>query len=174
MSEPLYCVNHPDRETLLRCGKCVQPICTECMVRHPVGLRCPQCAQLKKVPTYDVPARYYLLALAAGLGSSLLCGLFVEVLRMFFSAFFISFLLALGAGAIIGETIGRVTGYKRGRGLQVVAAISVIIGTIAATLLVLAFTFGLGGMVLLPAFLLNPYYWLYPIVAAAVAITRLR
>jgi hypothetical protein len=144
------------------------------MVRHPVGLRCPKCANVKKAPTYDVPSQYYLLALGAGLGASLLCGVFVEVLRIFLSAFFLSFLLALGAGAIVGEGISRTAAYKRGRGLQVVAAISVLVGTVAGTLIVLTFRFGLGGFVLLPAVLLNPYYWIYPIVAAAVAITRLR
>ena len=150
MSDTLYCANHPDRETLLRCGKCGQPICTECAVRHPVGLRCPQCARVKKAPTYDVPSQYYLLALGAGLGASLLCSVFVEVLRIFLSAFFLSFLLALGAGAIIGEGISRAAGYKRGRGLQVVAAISVLVGTVAGTLILLAFRFGLGSIVLLP------------------------
>lgn len=174
MPEPLYCINHPDRETLLRCGKCGQPICPQCAVRHPVGLRCPQCAQLKKVPTYDVSAQYYLRALAAGLGTSILCSLAVEVARLFLPIFFLSFILALIAGGVVGEAISRVTAYKRGRGLQIVAGLTVILGTIAGTLLIAVFRFGPAALLLVPGFLLNPYYWLYPIVAAAVAVTRLR
>ena len=164
MSEPLYCINHPDRETLLRCGKCGQPICPQCAVRHPVGLRCPQCAQLKKVPTYDVSAQYYLRALGAGLGASILCSLAVEVARLFLPIFFLSFI----------QAISKVTAYKRGRGLQIVAGLTVILGTIAGTLLIAVFRFGPAALLLVPGFVLNPYYWLYPIVAAAVAVTRLR
>lgn len=174
MSEPLNCVNHPDRETLLRCGKCGQPICIECAVRHPVGLRCPQCAKLRKAPTYDVPASYYLRALGAGLGTSLFCGIVAQVLPLFVPMFMVSFFLALVAGAIIGEAISRVTGYKRGRGLQIVAAASVILGSLAGTLVVATFRFGAAAFLVLPAFVLNPFYWLYPIVAAAVAAMRLR
>jgi len=174
MPESMYCVNHPDRETLLRCGKCGQPICAECAVRHPVGLRCPQCAQLKKVPTYDVPATYYLRALGAGTGVSLLCAVVAEILPLFVPVMFLSFLLAMAAGAIIGEAIGRAADYKRGRGLQVIAALSVLVGSIGGTLCVAAFRYGGIALLLMPGFLLNPFYWLYPIVAAAVAVTRLR
>jgi hypothetical protein len=174
MPETLYCVNHPDRETLLRCGKCGRPICTECAIRHPVGLRCPQCAQLKKVPTYDVPAPYYLRALGAGLGASVLCALAAEILPLFVPVMFLSFIIAMAAGAIVGEAISRATDYKRGRGLQAIAAISVVIGSVAATLGVAAFRFGGAALFVMPALLLNPYYWLYPIVATAVAVMRLR
>lgn len=174
MPEAMYCVNHPDRETLLRCGKCGRPICTECAIRHPVGLRCPDCAQLKKVPTYDVPPSYYLRALGGGLVASLVSGVVVQVLRLFVPMLFLTFFLALGAGAFVGEAISRVAGHKRGRGLQVVAGASAILGSVAASLVVLGLRFGTAGLLLLPASLLNPFYWLYPIVAAAVAAMRLR
>lgn len=174
MPETLYCVNHPDRETLLRCGKCGQPICPECAVRHPVGLRCPQCARLKKVPTYDVPAPYYLRALGAGLGASLLCAVVAEVLPIFVPLMFLSFLLAMAAGAIVGEAVSRATGYKKGRGLQIIAALSVVLGSIGGTLIVTAFEFHGAALFVLAAIVLNPYYWIYPIVAAAVAVMRLR
>ncbi len=170
----MYCYNHPERETLLRCGKCGRPICTECAIRHPVGLRCPQCAQLRKVPTYDVSSQHYLRALGAGLGASLLCGLAVEILPFFAPVLFLSFILALAAGTGIGEAISRATGLKRGRGLQAVAVFCVIAGAIAATALVAAFRFGALALLYLPASLLNPFYWIYPIVAAVVAVMRLR
>ena len=32
-----HCKNHPDRETLLRCNKCGEPICTQCAVLTDVG-----------------------------------------------------------------------------------------------------------------------------------------
>jgi hypothetical protein len=170
----MYCINHPDRETLVSCGKCGQPICTECAIRHPVGLRCPQCARLKKVPTYDVPAPYYLRALGAGLGTSVVCGVVVQILPLFVPIFFVSFFAALAAGAIVAEAIGRVTRQKRGRGLQIVAGVCVVVGYILGTFLIATFRFGPGAWLLLPVSLLNPFYWVYPVVAVAVAVTRLR
>jgi hypothetical protein len=175
MPEAMYCVNHPDRETLLRCGKCGQPICSECAVRHPVGLRCPQCARLKKVPTYDVPTSYYLRALGAGLGTSLLFAVVVQVLLPFAPVTIPSFLLAIAAGWVAGEAISRATGYKRGRGLQIVAALSVVLGITGGSLIGVAYGFGsVEGLLLMAPLLLSPYYWIYPIIAAAVAVIRLR
>ena len=171
MSAPMYCINHPDRETLLRCAKCDRPICTECAVRHPVGLRCPECARLKKVPTYDVPTPYYLRAFGAGLVTSAVCSVVVEILPLFF---FLSFFAALVAGGIIAEVISRVTAHKRGIGLQVVAGICIILGYLLGSLAVLVFRFGGMALPLLTASLFNPYTWIYPIIAIGVAVTRLR
>ena len=38
------CYRHPRVETGVRCSDCGRPICTECMVFGPVGIRCPECA----------------------------------------------------------------------------------------------------------------------------------
>lgn len=37
----MTCYRHPDRETGLSCSECGRPICTDCMVFAPVGIRCP-------------------------------------------------------------------------------------------------------------------------------------
>jgi membrane associated rhomboid family serine protease len=39
--EPMYCYRHPDRETRVTCSECGRPICPDCMVFAPVGIRCP-------------------------------------------------------------------------------------------------------------------------------------
>lgn len=36
----VYCANHPDTETLLRCNKSNKPICLRCSVQTSVGYRC--------------------------------------------------------------------------------------------------------------------------------------
>jgi membrane associated rhomboid family serine protease len=41
MAETMYCYRHPDRETRVSCSECGRPICTDCMVFAPVGIRCP-------------------------------------------------------------------------------------------------------------------------------------
>lgn len=43
MTDTLYCANHPDRETMLRCNRCDKPICNECAVHTPTGYRCKEC-----------------------------------------------------------------------------------------------------------------------------------
>ena len=41
----LFCANHPDRETSLRCNRCEKPICSKCAVRTPTGYRCKECVR---------------------------------------------------------------------------------------------------------------------------------
>ena len=44
----------PDRETLVSCSECGRPICEDCMTFAPVGIRCPDHANLgavKPTPT---------------------------------------------------------------------------------------------------------------------------
>jgi hypothetical protein len=44
-SDTLYCANHPDRETFLRCNRCEKPICIQCAVQTPTGYRCKECVR---------------------------------------------------------------------------------------------------------------------------------
>lgn len=39
------CYRHPDRETYIRCSRCDQPICPDCMMSAPVGFHCPECVR---------------------------------------------------------------------------------------------------------------------------------
>ena len=41
-AETMYCYRHPDRETGVTCSECGRPICPDCMVFAPVGIRCPE------------------------------------------------------------------------------------------------------------------------------------
>jgi len=43
--ETLYCYRHPDRETLVSCGRCDRPICLPCSMQGPVGFRCRDCGK---------------------------------------------------------------------------------------------------------------------------------
>jgi membrane associated rhomboid family serine protease len=40
----MVCYRHPRNETAVTCSNCGRPICTECMVFAPVGIKCPECA----------------------------------------------------------------------------------------------------------------------------------
>ena len=68
MSEPLYCVNHPNTETYLRCNKCGKPICPRCSVRTPVGYRCRDCVNVQQRAFYaDFRPVLYLVVAAVAL-----------------------------------------------------------------------------------------------------------
>ncbi|MFN8222533.1 MAG: rhomboid family intramembrane serine protease [Gaiellales bacterium] len=40
--ETPHCYRHPGRETRVSCSECGRPICEECMVYAPVGIKCPE------------------------------------------------------------------------------------------------------------------------------------
>jgi membrane associated rhomboid family serine protease len=43
-TQTTVCYRHPRNETAVKCSTCGRPICTECMVFAPVGIKCPECA----------------------------------------------------------------------------------------------------------------------------------
>jgi membrane associated rhomboid family serine protease len=43
-TERTVCYRHPRVETGVKCSDCGRPICTDCMVFGPVGIRCPECS----------------------------------------------------------------------------------------------------------------------------------
>jgi hypothetical protein len=67
----LYCANHPDRETTLRCNRCEKPICAKCAIQTPVGYRCKECVRgQQKVfdnsTTIDYPIAFVVSLIGVG------------------------------------------------------------------------------------------------------------
>ena len=123
----MKCAAHPDVETSLRCGKCNRPICPKCMVETPVGARCPECARLRKLPTFQVGTRYLLIAAGSGLATAALSGVIWGVINSFTGLFYLNLILAVGAGYIIGEVISITTNRKGGTKLVIIASLAVIL-----------------------------------------------
>jgi len=44
-----FCARHPKETTRITCGRCEKPICGNCTVQGPVGVRCRECAK-NRVP----------------------------------------------------------------------------------------------------------------------------
>ena len=125
----MRCATHPDVETELRCGRCGKPICPRCLVYTPVGVRCRDCARLRRLPVYEVNVRYYLRAAGGGVGAGIALGV-AWGLMPFFGYFAI--LVAIVVGGLIGEAVSWAVNRKRGRGLQVVAACAVVAAYVVA------------------------------------------
>ena len=157
----MRCATHPDVETNLRCGKCGKPICLKCQVQTPVGARCPDCAELRRLPTFRVSIKHYLRAVGTGLGMAIVCGIVWGALMGLVPFFYLNLLLAPGAGYAIGEVISLSVNRKRGTGLAIVAGITMVISYLVSILYPWGFPF-------------SPFDLLALALGIFVAITRLR
>jgi hypothetical protein len=170
----MKCSYHPDVETNLRCGKCGQPICPKCLVETPVGARCPDCAGTKKLPTFRLSARYYLIAIGAALGMAIACGAAWGAIERVMPFFSLNLLLAPGAGYAIGEVVGLSVNRKRGTSLAIVGGIAVVISYFFS-IWFSGFLSGVSFSGALPSSPVNIIYHLIALVLGIfVAVTRLR
>jgi len=120
----LFCYNHPNRETLLRCNHCEKPICTECAVLTPTGYRCKACVRSQQ-KTFETAQWWdYPLAALVGGGFSFLGSLAAGALGWF--------ILFVGPiiGVIVAEVIRWAIHRRRSRLLFQVATAAVIIGAL--------------------------------------------
>jgi len=130
----MKCTFHPDVETNLRCGKCGKPICPKCLVQTLVGARCPDCAKLYKLPTYQVSATYFLRAIGTGAGMAIVGGVIWGVVRGLVPFFYLNFLLAPAVGYAIGEVISLSVNRKRGAILAIIAGVAVALSYMVSIL----------------------------------------
>jgi len=130
------CTYHPKTMTGLRCSRCGKPICPQCGVRTPVGLRCPDCAGVRGLPTYQTSPN----ALARAGGVGLAVAVAVGVLWGYIPdwGFYLSLLLGFG----VAEAMAKAANYKRGRDLQIIAMALVALGLVISRY-VLAERFGI-------------------------------
>ena len=168
----MQCATHPNTETLLSCGKCDKPICPRCLVHTPVGARCKECANVRRFPIYEVSFLYYLKAAGAGLGLALAGGVAWALLR---GIPFASIINSIIVGLAIGEGISRVANRKRGLGLQVIAAVSVIASSFVGKAIQAEFFYDLSGQTFMRYVLsVDVYLLLFLGVGVFYAIGRLR
>lgn len=119
--DEVRCSYHPDTVTRLRCSRCGKPICPRCGVRTPVGLRCPDCAGVRGLPTYATSTDALLKAVGLGLAVAVALG--VVWSRIPDWGFYLS--LALGFG--VAEVMAWAVKGKRGRDLQLAGIILVLL-----------------------------------------------
>ena len=156
-SDTLYCANHPQTPTSLRCNKCGKPICAKCARRTPVGYRCQNCvtAQQQIFETaewYDYVIAAVVAAPLAGVAGFLIAQL------VWYSLF-----LAPVAGGAIAEIVRAAVRHRRGRYLGLAAAGAFVAGCLPVALFML-FTGGFGVI----------WIGLYTVIGASTLYARLR
>ena len=161
MSETIYCVNHPNVETYLRCNKCGKPICAKCAVRTPVGYRCRECVSAQQRVFYaDFRPVHYLVAAVVSLPLALAAGWLIPKLGWY------TIFLGPLAGGGIAEAVHWAIRRRRGRYIWLVVC-GCLVGGMLPWLLVKT-GYGLGGLMGL--------IWdvVYLVVATGAAYARLR
>lgn len=139
----LYCKNHPNRETSLRCNKCNMPICSSCAVLTPTGYRCTECmrSQQKSFDTaewFDYLIAAVIAVILAFIGSSLATRI------GFFTIFAAPF-----AGMLIAEAIRLAVRRRRSKRLFQLSAGATALGGLLPILMGIASGF----------LALFPYLW---------------
>ncbi len=128
-TDKLFCANHPNTETLLRCNRCEKPICIKCALQTPTGYRCQDCVsgQQKIFETakgIDLPIAFVVAAVISFIGS-LIAGSM---------GFFVIFIAPI-AGTIIAEAVRFATQRRRSKQLTQIVMAGIILGGLPLPLL---------------------------------------
>jgi hypothetical protein len=121
--EPLYCIDHPQRETVLRCNRCSAPVCPDCVVRTPVGFRCKECIKAQQSGFYNARGYDWIIAAVLSFVLSIPAAILSGLLGWWFALIVSPF-----AGSLIGGAVHGATGRRRGRNTWWVAAAGIVAG----------------------------------------------
>jgi len=124
---PLVCINHPQRETTLRCNRCGAPICVKCARRTPVGFRCAECVKAQQAAFYTVRWYDYPLAAFIALLLAVPAGVLASALGWWFAL-----IISPIAGALIGGVVLRAVGRRRGRWIWLAVGVCIVLGALVA------------------------------------------
>ena len=125
----VYCSNHPQNETTLRCNRCEKPICPKCALHTPTGYRCQECVR-RQQKTFETTLWFdYPLTMFLAGGLSLLGSRFVPAMGFF------TILIAPIAGVIIAEAARFIIQRRRSRRLYKLIAAAVALGSLPYLLL---------------------------------------
>ncbi|HYM14163.1 MAG TPA: B-box zinc finger protein [Dehalococcoidia bacterium] len=122
----MQCATHPEVETELACSRCGKAICPRCLVYTPVGARCRECANVRRLPVYNVSREVVVRGVASAAGA----GIAIGVAWAFFNLvtyFLYGALAGLAIGYAIGEIVSLSTNRRAGPPLQAMAVGGVLL-----------------------------------------------
>lgn len=169
VGDVMYCANHPDVETLLRCNKCNKPICAKCAVQTPVGFRCVDCVRLQQNVYYTATSRDNVIGFLVAFGVAVVATPIVTFLfRMFpgFLGFLIAFFTGAAAGSAMAGMVRQAVGKRRGRNLRWWVLAGTIMGIVVGAGIAIAL-FSITPFVLIP-------FWIFAVLAIVSALPFLR
>lgn len=173
----MRCARHPNVETELRCATCGTPICPDCQVTTPVGMKCPECGLAPVPEIYRVSPGALGRAIAAGAVSSMVVG-FLALFLPGAAGLLLLFLFATpSVGRMIADVAGWAAGGRRGPVLAAAAAGSCVIGILLLAPDLSRLVAGaplMGTRELLGLLAVRPLFALFAGLCAAFAYRRLR
>jgi hypothetical protein len=173
----MYCANHPDVETLLRCNRCGKPICLKCAQLTDVGYRCKECIRQVQDVYYNAEPTDNLIAFAVALGVTAIATPIAIIVFGFLSRIWIAWILAFfiggAAGGILAQIIRTAIHRRRGRALRYVALAGIIVGVFVGVIVINLFR-GYPPLAGMSAILLNPGLIIFAVLAAVATYNILR
>ncbi|MCB0045975.1 MAG: hypothetical protein H6642_18675 [Caldilineaceae bacterium] len=147
----LYCANHPETETLLRCNRCNKPICVEkCAVQTDVGYRCKECIRSVQDKYYNAEGRDNWVALGVAFVVTLIAmpiaGLLLSRLGLLFGGL-IALLIGSTAGTILAQLIRRAVNKRRGRNMRWFALAGIVLAALVVVLFMPYLLFSLPALI---------------------------
>jgi hypothetical protein len=118
---PVTCANHPRVETRVRCSNCDKPICTDCMVPAPVGIKCRECARMPRSARIALRPQKVARAVGAAFGVGTAAGVVLSFAGGLGFGFF-TLIVAYVVGILTGRATVRASGYHRAQATAWIAA----------------------------------------------------
>ncbi len=124
------CLRHPNTLSNLRCGRCNDLICPECMVQSPVGARCPECANIGQAPIFRSTSAELTRTIGLSVGMAVVVGgIYGLIVWAMWNLPFnfqignvVASLIVGMVGAPVGEFVRRAGKYKFDKRFRTIAA----------------------------------------------------
>lgn len=139
--QPMFCANHPETETYLRCNKCGKPICLKCAELTEVGYRCKECIREQQNVFYNALTADNWIAFAVAAGITLVAWPIVAFLLRItgFFGWIIAALVGSGAGAALAQIIRNSVGRRRGRYIRHFTLAGIVVGLVLSGFITMTF-----------------------------------